>query len=109
MTRSLLGDFKIFCDEAIAFSSENKNPYYLNHVLEPYVAKTKGKGYFFGAALKAYFQRFTTEKFTIDELVDQLRDALPDGEKYAITKHNTGKLRGIFVHEDFFDIVMERY
>ena len=105
MTQSILNDFYAFCDEATMYEVENKNPNYLNHKVDNYTSKKKGKGFFFGSANKADFQRFTQEKYTLDELVEKIRDALDDKEKYCITNHNTGKVRGIFIHESFFDVV----
>lgn len=104
MTRSILNEFYAFCDEAVMFDIDIKNPSYLNHKLESYSSK-KGDGYLFNTSNKSDFQRFTQDKYSHEELVEQLRDALSDKEKYVITKHNTGKIRGIFVHEDFFTVV----
>lgn len=109
MTQSVLNDFYTYCLEAIIYDINNKNPNYLNHKLPEYKTRAKGIGYFFGSANKVDFQKFTQEKYSLDELVEKLRDALDDKEKETITKHNTGKVRGIFIHKTFFDIVRGVY
>jgi len=104
MMGMILNDFYAFCNEAINFDIENKNPQYLSHKLEEYESK-KGRGYFFDAKNKSDFQKFILEKKPIafSDLLIKLKDALDERQKEYITEHNTGKKRGIFIKQAFFD------
>ncbi len=104
MTRSLLNDFHSFCTQAIYFDPDARgNPKYLNHELKEYNSRKYGKGFFFEATNKADFDNFTKEKHSFSELIEQLRDALTDKHKDYIRDHNTGKKRGIYIHQKFFE------
>ena len=102
MTQSLLNEFYGFCESALIYEPEGKNPKYLNHVLNTYNSKFKGEGYFFSSRNKIDFQNFIREHFTLEELCERLKDALMDEHKELISNHNTGKRRGIFINKDFF-------
>jgi len=110
MSNSLLNDFYMFFKEALKFEPGSRNPNYLNHGVEKYNSNKYGEGWFFTSANKADFTRFTNyreDASSLDSLIQNLRDALPEKQKYLIQKHNSGRLRGLFVHEDFVKELQE--
>jgi len=102
MTRGILDDFHAYCSEALKYKENGKNPNYLQHPLESYNTRELGGGWFFTTKNKSDLQRLTGDKYSLDGLVDNLKDALPEGEKHIIKYHRTGHIRGIFIHVDFF-------
>lgn len=102
MTQSLLNEFYGFCESALMYDPEAKNPKYLNHSLRTHKSRIKGDGYLFTSNNKIDFQNYLKEKFTLEELCERLRDALIEEHKELISNHNTGKRRGIFIDKDFF-------